>query len=173
MQQVWGSMIKALVRDKRTWCLGNIGAQRCSTVHDVLCNKHVCTGEATRLEIGIGKSKQDKATLLKGHPLRALFDGQSHADDQAELAHLIAVHEACKVDLSLDPETIVFAISPPAGASPARTHRDSYFNFSLQVQKPLCVRTSSCCKSFAQFSLTLGLCGWAGGRQEDLVASTP
>ena len=132
-KRVWDAMLRALARDTRKWCLGNSGAQRSARVHDVLAKGSQCTGEATRLEIGIGKSKHDQKSLLLGHPLRTVFDGQSSADDNADLAELIVSLEKCHVDSSLDPETLVFAIGPHSGPSLARTHRDSYFNFALQV----------------------------------------
>ena len=113
--------------------MGNSGAHRSARVHDVLTKGSQCTEEATRLEICISKSKHDKKSLSQGHPLRTVFDGQSSADDNADLAEIIASLEKCHVDSSLKPETLVFAIGPHSGPSVARTHRDSYHNFALQV----------------------------------------
>jgi hypothetical protein len=132
-KRVWESMLRAVDRDTWTWCMGNSGAQRSARVHDVLAKGSQCTAEATRLEIGISKSKHDKKSLSLGHPLRTVFDGQSSADDNADLAEIIASLEKCHVDSSLNPEMLVFVIGPHSGPSVARTHRDSYHNFALQV----------------------------------------
>jgi len=132
-KRVWEAVLRAFKRDTRTWCLGKSGLERSACVHDVLTRHTVASNEATRLEIGINDNKHDKKSLSQGHPLRTVLDGQSSADDNSDLAEITSSLDKCLVDPSLNPEMLVFAISPHSGPSMARTHNDSYHNYALQV----------------------------------------
>jgi len=146
-KRIWAAALRAFKRDTRTWCLGNKGVSRSSTVYDVLSKGSTCTAEATRLELGVNTNPKDQQLLKTGHPLMCFSDGQSSADDMAELAECTALFEKCHVDESLQPETLMFAIGPHDGASVARTHRDDYFNYALQVShtRPCCMCV--CCSA--------------------------
>lgn len=143
--RVFQSVTRALARDERRWSLGNRGDTG-STLHHVLSNKPVSTGEATRLEIGICSIKQDKCAREEGHPLRTLFDGVGSRDDLDVLAKVVKAFDALLVDKRVVPDHLVFTVGPHKGPSVARTHHDDYLNYSFQVRMcpPLRPASSPC-----------------------------
>ena len=151
--------MRAPERDTRAWGLGNQEGSERRSIHHVLSCKQLCTTNAIRLELGINQNTRDKMLLEESHPLSALFNGQSCAEDCLVLSKVQREYHSLFFDTRLQPDELVFVVAPHEGSSVARCHFDEDASYSYQVTH-VCLYA---CTLFAPFCAcaVMGCCGWA------------